>query len=223
MERSARHDRGELRDLLERGADELGASLSAEARGRLIHLAELVAAWGRRLNLSGHTTPEAVLRRLVLDALALSRALPPFSSAADVGSGAGFPGLAWAASHPERRITSIEARQRRHHFQRAVIRELGLANAAALWGRAEDLAPEHHDLAVAQAVARPARALAWILPWAGPGGLLALPGGAEPPDPGSSADPGGIRVLSHVSYRVPLGGPLRTVWLARRNQREPAG
>jgi len=211
-----RSDRGELRTLLERGAEELGDPLPPEARDRLILLAELVAAWGRRLNLSGHASPEAILRRLVLDALALCRALPPFSSAADVGSGAGFPGLAWAARHPERRITSIEARQRRHHFQRAAIRELGLGNAAALWGRAEELSPEPHDVAVAQAVARPALAFAWILPWARPGGLLALPGGPQPPDPGESPD---AREIRGLSYQVPLGGPRRTVWLARRSPR----
>jgi len=213
-----RADRGELRELLERGAAELGDPLPSQARDRLIRLAELVAAWGRRLNLSGHPTPEAILRRLVLDALALARVLPPFSSAADVGSGAGFPGLAWAARYPERRITSIEARERRHHFQRAAIRELGLANAAALRARAEELSPEPHDLAVAQAVARPARALGWILPWARPGALLALPGGADAPDPGEGPEVREVRVLEHRIYRVPLGGPPRTVWLARRRE-----
>lgn len=205
------------RALAERGLRELGVP-EAE-RGRLAEglgaLAELLAAWARRMSLTAHREPAAVIRHLALDALALDAALPERPSWVDVGSGAGFPGLPVALRHPERRLTLVEARERRHHFQRAAVRELGLRNVRPLRGRAEALEPEPHALVVAQAVARPARALAWMRPWAEPGGLLALPLGSLGDAPAPDAVPG-VAEGRGLSYRVPLGGPERAVWLARR-------
>ena len=177
---------------------------------RLAALASLVAQWNRRMNLTGHRTAETVARRLVLDALALAHAVPGFTELADLGSGAGFPGLPIAIRHPERRVTLVESRERRHHFQRAVLRDLGLANVQALRGRAEELDPIPHAAVVVQAVADP---LGWMLPWARPGGLLLLPCAGMPPPPPRHAQASAFRL---VSYRVPLGGPPRSVWVGRR-------
>jgi len=177
---------------------------------RLARLAVLVASWNRRMNLTGHRTAETVARRLVLDALALARVLPCFDELADLGSGAGFPGLPIAIRHPERQVTLVESRERRHHFQRSVLRELGLTNVRALRGRAEQLEPIPHAAVVAQAVADP---LDWMLPWARPGGLLVLPSG-DPPPPAPCHRAASAFELAR--YRVPLGGASRTAWIGRR-------
>ena len=84
----------------------------------------------------------------------------------DLGSGAGFPGLPIALLHPERTVTLVESRERRHHFQRAAVRELGIANAVLRLGRAEVLFPEPSSLVMAQAMASPQQVVAWMLPWA---------------------------------------------------------
>ena len=162
--------------LLELGADpaRLGSRLE-----QLESLALLLVRWGQRINLTAHRTPEAIARRLILDALALAGALPELPSLADLGSGAGFPGLPIAIRHPRCRVTLVEARERRHHFQRAAVRVLGLGNVTLVHGRAEALEPTRHAAAVAQAVARPDQALDWMLPWVEPGGLLVLPGAQE--------------------------------------------
>lgn len=167
------------------------------------------------MSLTAHREPAAVIRRLVLDALALDAVLPPCPSWADLGSGAGFPGLPVALRHPERRITLVEARERRHHFQRAAVRALGLRNVRPRRGRAESLEPEPHALVIAQAVAHPVRALEWMRRWAEPGGLLALPLGSleHAPTPGSVA---GVSGGEGLRYRVPLGGPERALWIGRR-------
>ncbi len=185
-----------------------------ERRERLIQLAELVARWNRRINLTAHRSPEAVMERLVLDSLALARVLPPFRSLADIGSGAGFPGLPAAILLPDRQVTLVEARERRHHFQRAAVRELGLANVRVIHGRAEDLDPVPHDVVVAQAVARPEKALGWMLPWARPGGHLVIPGGPTAPAP--SAIPG-VSEASAIFYVVPVSGARRSAWIGRRD------
>ena len=201
------------RDLLAHGLAELGEEPEPEALERLVHLAERVAVWTRRVDLTSHETPEAVAGRLILDSAALLRAAPDFESLADLGSGAGFPGLPIAILRPSCRVTLVESRERRHHFQRAVIRELGISNARALRGRAERLQAVPHAAAVAQATTTPQDALPLLLRWAEPGGLLLLPGGETAPQLPETSQ---VSAFEVVSYRVPAGGRLRTLWIGRR-------
>ena len=108
----------------------------------------------------------------------------------------------------------VESRARRQHFQRAAIRALRLDRVSTLRGRIEEVPPRLADLTIAQAVAKPDRVVAWMLPWSSPGGVLAIPGGASEPQVGPDPRLTGVHV---VRYRVPLGGPERTLWLAQRS------
>ncbi|MDJ0866927.1 MAG: 16S rRNA (guanine(527)-N(7))-methyltransferase RsmG [Myxococcota bacterium] len=202
--------RSSTETLIREGLRELGApEAAAPALDRLTHF---LSRWSAHTNLTGHRDPDTIASRLVLDAAALGMVLPQVARIADLGSGAGFPGLPLAILRPDQRITLIEARERRHHFQRAAIRELEIVNARALRGRAEDLEPEPHDLVVAQAVASPARALDWMYAWCRPAGWLALPLG-DPPPP--LVPPSYVHECELRRYRVPLGGPARQLWLGR--------
>ena len=198
--------------ILRAGLAELRLTLPAEAIRQLLELAELVALWGARINLTGDPSPETVVRRLILDAAALDAVLPRSASLADLGSGAGFPGLPLAILQPARAVVLVEARERRHHFQRHAIRSLGIGNARALRGRFEDLAPVPCETVVAQAVAPPERLVEWMLRWTLPGGTLAVPGGTMAPSAERAADLSSSEVRS---YQAPLGGPTRSLWVAR--------
>ena len=119
------------RDLLVRGAAQLGLAVDTAGVERLlIYLAELMK-WSRRVNLIARDTPEAqAVETHFLDSLTL---LPFVDEAAaphllDVGSGAGFPGLALACVRPDARFTLCEPRQKRVSFLRHVVRTLGLKN-----------------------------------------------------------------------------------------------
>jgi 16S rRNA (guanine527-N7)-methyltransferase len=201
--------------LLEAGLAELERDPAPAAA--LARLATLLDRWAGRMSLTAHRSPEAIARRLILDAAALEGRLPsaePPESLVDLGSGPGFPGLPLAILGPHRSVTLVEARERPHHFQRAAIRELGIGNVRALRGRAEELEASPHAIAVAQAMAAPERAARLLLPWVRPGGWLAVPGGPEPPLIPRLVGLGPPEVRP---YRVPLGGPPRTLWLARRD------
>lgn len=201
-----------LEVLLSAGLAELG--LPTDRCSALAKLARLVSRWAERINLTAHRGPEAVARRLILDALALGASLPvvPPGSIVDLGSGAGFPGLPLAILWPACEITLVDSRERKHHFQRSAIRELALSNARAIRGRAEVLAATPHQIVVAQAMAQPEQALEWIRGWTTPEGWLVLPQSESAP---GVIAPAGVRFESIRRYQVPLGGPARALWLGR--------
>ena len=165
------------------------------------------------MNLTGHRSLDAIVRRLVLEAAALAAVMPEVPSLADLGSGAGFPGLPIAVLRRDCQLTLVEARMRRHHFQRAAVRALGLRNTRLELGRAEQIEARTHAAVVAQAVARPERALPWMLPWVEPGGLLFLPGSSPPPD---IPEIPGVSFEARLRYRTPCDGPVRSLWIGRR-------
>ena len=197
--------------LLRAGLAEL--ALATELAEPLSRLALLLEAWAARMSLTGHRNAAGIAQRLILDALALARQLPDAASLADLGSGAGFPGLPIAVAWPDRQVTLVESRERRHHFQRAAVRALGLANAHPLRGRAEQLPPRPCQVAVAQAMAEPGRTARWLAEWVEPGGWIAIPGAEVAPELPPLA---GFEAAEVRSYQVPLEGPRRTLWLARR-------
>jgi 16S rRNA (guanine527-N7)-methyltransferase len=203
----------EARGRLARGLAELGFPAEPDLTPPLLTLAGMLSAWSLRMNLTAHRSLDAIVTRMLLDAAALVSQLPALDSVADIGSGAGFPGLPLAILRPGCRVTLIEARRKRHHFQRAVVRELALSNVALEHGRAEDLAPRAHAGAIAQALAKPERALPWMLPWVEDGGYLLLPGSDSPPQVPDRTDVSQERL---VRYRVPVSGIERSLWIGRR-------
>jgi len=202
------------RDLLTRGLEELELDPEPSRIDGLLAYTALLDTWSRRMNLTAHRSPDAIVRRLLLDAVALGTRFGPVESLADVGSGAGLPGIPLAILWRNCRVTLIEPRKKRHHFLRAAVRELGLENATARLGRAEDLDPDPHAVAVAQALAEPGRAIEWMLPWVEAGGRVVVPGSAA--GAGDIAKIAGIAEGRRTSYRVPCEGVERTVWIGRR-------
>ncbi len=200
--------------MLERGLAELGIAsrVSDTQRDQWLALAVLLSSWAQRINLTAHRDPEAILRRLVLDALALSTALPSSPRTADLGSGAGFPGLPLAILQPDSRFVLVESRLKRHHFQRAAVRTLGLENVELVHARAEDAGPEDCSLVLAQAMGPIASVVGWMLPWCARGGQLGVPRGTDT----DFETPEGFEQAEIRAYQVPLGGPGRSLWLARK-------
>lgn len=185
------------------------------AEEQLAGLIGLLAQWAPRMNLTGHRDPLEMTARLVLDAASLVSVLPELGRAsclADLGSGAGFPGLPIAILRPHLAVHLIEARQKRHHFQREVRRQLELPNAHPILGRSEAVAPIACEITVAQAMTQPARALAHLAAWTRPGGLMILPAteGNEPP-----TLPARHR-LEPRAYRVPFTEVRRLLWVVHR-------
>ncbi|OIR03506.1 ribosomal RNA small subunit methyltransferase G [mine drainage metagenome] len=126
------------------GADRLGAGLRdltldlpAATQERLRRYLGLLAKWNRTYNLTAvHYEAEMVSVHL-LDSLAVLPHLGRISSLADVGSGAGLPGIPLALARPELRVTLIESSHKKASFLQQAKIELGLANVGIHCGRVE--------------------------------------------------------------------------------------
>ena len=102
--------------------------------------------------------------------------VPQGATVADVGSGAGLPGLVWAIARPDLEVTLIEPLLRRVTFLDEVVESLELSGVTVLRARAEDV-EKTFDVVTARAVAPLAKLGSWCLPLVRPGGvLLALKG-----------------------------------------------
>ena len=189
-------DQGGNADLAARTEDllvEIDPDASAvERRVKLHALADQVAGWGRRMNLTGYREADGIFHGMVIDALELLVAVQArlegrACQIADLGSGAGFPGLPMAIAAPACEVTLVEARRRRHHFQRSACRSIPIENARPVLGRLEEVEPLPAALVFAQAVGPLPKVLELALPWVIPGGWLVVPSGpqlaAEPPGP----------------------------------------
>ncbi len=191
-----------------------GASARSERLSGLVtDYAILVAGWAPRINLTGARDPRDIARRFVIPPLIWSRLLPRSpGSIADLGSGAGFPGIPLALGSPDVPVVCVESRERRHYFQRQVVRELGLEQVQPLLGRAEALQPRRCDLGVAQAMAPLPEAVFHVKRWVSVGGVIAIPQS----EPRTALDDDALEWLGCPAYRDPWHPRPGFLWMARR-------
>jgi 16S rRNA (guanine527-N7)-methyltransferase len=132
------------------------------------HSGELLAAflsevlqWNPTLGLVSRKDPVAACERLLFESLELARELGlEHGRIADIGSGAGFPGIVWAAGFPRVEVSMIERREKRALFLERTCRTLPVENAAAITMDALDAARQSEfqhafDLVVTMAVGDP--------------------------------------------------------------------
>jgi 16S rRNA (guanine527-N7)-methyltransferase len=162
---------------LERDARTLGVDLNALQARRLLELLDELSHWNRAYNLTAVTTPAEMITHHLLDSLAIHPDLRG-ERIADVGTGAGFPGLPLALVNPARHFTLIDSSHKKVRFVEHAVRTLGLANVTALRARAESLVPEvPFDTVTARAFAPLPELLARVARLTAPGGrVLAMKG-----------------------------------------------
>ena len=123
------------------GAGAMAIALDAAQAARLLRLLDELAHWNRTYNLTAITSRESMISAHLLDSLA---AQPDLSGQriADVGTGAGFPGLPLAVVEPQRQFTLIDSVAKKIRFVNHAARVLGLSNVVALQARVETLSPD---------------------------------------------------------------------------------
>ncbi|HEY0768116.1 MAG TPA: 16S rRNA (guanine(527)-N(7))-methyltransferase RsmG [Steroidobacteraceae bacterium] len=164
-------------DRLVQDAATLGVALSDGDARRLFTLLDELARWNRTYNLTAITTPDAMVTHHLLDSLAIQRDLQG-TRIADVGTGAGFPGLPLAVCNPARHFTLIDSNGKKIRFVSHAAHALGLTNVTAVHARAETFKPDApFDTVVARAFAPLPEMLAQVAPLcAARGRVLAMKG-----------------------------------------------
>ena len=122
---------------LRAGIDALALDLGAEAEAKLRRYLGLLAKWNRTYNLTAVRDEAEMVGVHLLDSLAVLPHLGNISSLADVGSGAGLPGIPLALARPELQVTLIESSQKKASFLQQAKIELELANVGIHCGRVE--------------------------------------------------------------------------------------
>lgn len=144
---------------LERGAAVLKLDLDKRAVGLLLDYLDLLIRWNKAYNLTAVRDPAQMVTRHLLDSLAVL----PFvrgGTLADLGSGAGLPGIPLAIARPEMRVTLVDSNGKKARFLREAARSLPLDHVEVQQVRVEDL-QGHFDCMTARAFASLGDMLAW--------------------------------------------------------------
>jgi 16S rRNA (guanine527-N7)-methyltransferase len=119
---------------------------------KLSEFADLLERWNRTSNLCSFATREELVERHLLDSLAPAVFLSRTGRIADVGSGAGLPGIPLAIALPTAAFTLIEAKQRRVSFLNEVVRRLAIAHVRVEDSRTEASQVRAMDAAVGRGI-----------------------------------------------------------------------
>ena len=113
-------------------------SLSDEATGSLLTYLELLLRWNRRINLTSIRTPEECVTRHFGESFLLSRIVPLQGRLLDIGSGAGFPGLAVKLIAPQLEAVLLEPVAKKRAFLKETARACGMRWVKVLGERMEE-------------------------------------------------------------------------------------
>ncbi len=200
---------------LDEGLDALGLALAPESRAALLRLVAALERWNRAMDLVAPADAGTLLARHVLDSLAV---LPWVAGThvADLGCGAGFPGLPLAIARPDLRFTLIDSRAKRLAFARQMVIDLALAHVEVVEARLESYHPrQRFETLTARAFAPLPTILHLAEPLLADGGRLLALKGREQAELASLTPP--WRLIENAALAVPGIAGARCVWVLGRD------
>jgi len=194
-----------------------------------IGYADLLASEGELRGLIGPRELPKLWDRHLLNCAVVTDAIGEGASVADIGSGAGLPGLVIAIRRPDLQVTLIEPMARRTDFLSEVVGRLGLGNVSVVRGRAEEFAQSGSDrfeVVTSRAVAPLDRLARWSIPLVADGGVVLAMKGSSAADEivahrAAVRRAGGLPAeLIQVGADV-LGTPVTLIRIGRRKEPRP--
>ncbi|MGC3981132.1 MAG: 16S rRNA (guanine(527)-N(7))-methyltransferase RsmG [Steroidobacteraceae bacterium] len=187
---------------LQAGALNFGLTLTTEQCAALQRLLLELNDWNQRINLTAIRDPGQQLTKHLLDSLSIQPHLRG-TRIADIGTGAGFPGLPLALVNPDKQFMLIDSVNKKLRFVEHAAQAMGLSNLAVLHTRAQDYQPEpRFDCVVSRAMGSVENFVKWCGHLCVPGGrLLAMKG--RYPEEELQAVPNGWKVATVHTLNVP--------------------
>lgn len=217
-----------------RGLETLGGTAQGEQLEKFCQYSALLKEWNQRMNLTAITQDDEITVKHYLDSL-----LPLYhmnisqgAAVADIGTGAGFPGIPFKIMRPDLRLTLIDSLNKRVTFLNHVTQQLGLEDVLCLHGRAEDLGRdkslrEIFDVVTSRAVAELSVLSEYCIPFVKPGGCFVALKAEGVQQELDHARPMignlGGSVEAVISAPLPFGDAMRQLVVIRKTKSTPAG
>lgn len=179
--------RGELKEFFIDAALQIGIEINEEQTEKFARYMEILLKWNEVMNLTAVLEEKEIIIKHFIDSLTIVPYLKRFKckKLADVGTGAGFPGIPVKIINPDIQVVLIDSLSKRVNFLNTVTSELGLCKIEAVHLRAEDGGRdkkfrEKFDCVTARAVAPMNILLEYCMPFAEKGGhFIAMKGSGE--------------------------------------------
>ncbi len=215
----------EAKDLLMRGAAQLGVELTPAQLGKFALFAAELRKWNRKINLTAITTEREIALKHFVDSLSLCRVVDRGGKLLDLGSGGGFPVIPFAILHPKSEAVSVDAVEKKIIFQRHVGRSLGLQHFQAIHARGEELAGRfagHFDWVVSRAFSDIPTFVRMAFPLLAPTGAIVAMKGQGGREEAETSRPAleilGVEIRQVVEFPLPFSGDKRSlIVMGRKN------
>lgn len=166
------------KELLREKAAIYGVELDEKALERFNIYAKLLVEWNEKINLTAITEPDEIVIKHFVDSVTVFSAIdiPEGAKVIDVGTGAGFPGVAMKIARPDLDITLMDSTNKKLNVIRDILENLGL-EANVVHKRAEEAGQskdfrELYDFATARAVSNLRDLSEYCLPFVKVGGTF---------------------------------------------------
>lgn len=212
---------------------ERGITLSAEQLKQFDLYYEELVSWNEKMNLTGITEREQVYTKHFYDSISLAFFLDmnEIKNLADIGSGAGFPGIPLKICFPHLKLTIVDSLNKRISFLQHICTTLKLTDVQLIHGRAEDIARQYthrdaYDLVTARAVARQSLLNEFCLPFTRKDGVFAAMKGSDPSEELAEAKYSLKELRAELSkvesFSLPVEESARHIVLIRKTGATPA-
>ena len=212
--------------------DALGITLTEKQIEQFLIYYEMLVEWNEFMNLTAIIEYDEVMKKHFIDSISLIKAYDVTKSASviDVGTGAGFPGLALKIAYPNLQVTLLDSLNKRIQFLNEVITKLGLEGVETIHGRAEDFAKpgklrEKYDLCVSRAVANLSTLSEYCLPFVKVGGHFISYKSEKITEEMSAAGNAikllGGKVVNQVEFQLPYSDIYRNLFVIEKIKETP--